>query len=463
MRIAAFIFLCFVMFADAATNTPQRIDLPTAINRALAQNRELASRARGVRGAELAAASAKAEFGWRVQPVVAAERSKEEDRIRYGLDLGRKLRSGLDLSGGPSVEHTDSDAGADRETVLRLDARQPLFRNFGALVQAESVIAAERRIQTVRRELEQQKAELVLRVIEQYETLIRLERQIAADEAALARYDRLYRLTRARERQGRATRVDTLRVDLRRGEATARLEANRERLSSLRRDFAELLGEDPDRVYELEPPPLFEITPAPDEQAVATALSNRLDYAQVLQEYADAQRGQRIARRSLLPDIVLIGRAESRATEDGDNSETWSIGISGNTDLNRTRDLAQVEQAAISLERARDAVRIRELAIVREVQQSASAYRQARLDVDIAERNYIVAEQRARLTRRLFELRRADNQSVTDAEDELAAAETRRYAARAEASIAGYRYLHALGLLVESPPDLRPRLEEGLP
>jgi outer membrane protein TolC len=444
-----------------ALTAAEPLDIAEALNRALAQNRSLAQRALALRGAEFALAAARAEFEFSLRPDAAAERAHDGDRYRYGIVVGKKWLPGAEVEAGPRVEWSETEAGSNQRASWRVDVRQPLFRNFGSLIHGESVTQARQRALRARREYELQKADLALRVVDLFESLIRLERQIAADEASLQRLDKLYRLTRARERQGRATRVDTLRVEFQRGEAVSRLETARERLSSQRRDFAELLGEPPDAVFALEPPPPLDLELPPLEEAVRIALENRLDYAQALQDYADAERAERIARRGLLPDLALVARAETFDDAQGDGRENlWSISLAGNTDLNRARERARLGQATITRESAREAVRIRELAIAREVQQTYSAYRRARQELDIAERNYRLAHQRAQLARRLYEIGRGDNFSVTDAEASLERAEDRRLAARADVSGAGYRFLNALGTLIEAPAELRPRVGE---
>ncbi len=442
----------------------QALDLPTALNTALAQNRDLAQRARSMKSADLSLASARAEFGFSLRPDGGAETTQNEDRYRYGLVMGKKFLPGTEVDAGPGVDWTESDANSNRRTSWQVDVRQPLFRNFGALVQGEPVVQAQQRVRSARRDYEQQKADLLLRVVEQFENLIRLERQIIAQDASLQRLDKLYRLTKAREKQGRATRVDSLRVDLRRGEAVSRLESTRERLSSQRRDFAELLGQPPDTVFVLESPPLLELELPPVEDAVRLALSNRLDYAQILQDYADTVRGEKIARRGLWPNLTLVARYETYENSSDSaavrEDDVWSVGVAGDTDLNQTRERAQLGQALLTRESARETIRIRELSITREVQQQASAYRRALDEMEIADRNHVIASQRARLARRLFELGRGDNFSVTDAEEALTDAEDQRLAARAEASIAGYRYLNTVGSLIEAPADLRPNPRE---
>lgn len=461
------IFTLAALLFAGSTLADEPLDLQAAINMALAHNRDLAQTARSMRGANLSLASARAEFGFGLKPDGGIERTEDEDRYRYGLALTKKFIAGTEVLAGPQVEWADAGDGTDRRTRWRVDLRQPLFRNFGPLVHGESVIQAQQRVKSARRDYERRKTDLLLQVVDLFETLIRLDRQIAAEEASLQRLDKLLRLTRARERQGRATRVDALRVELRHGEARSRLEENRERLSSQRRDFAELLGQPPDRVFALEPPPLLELTLPTQEEAARLALENRLDYAQALQDYADTLRGERIAQRGLLPALSLLARYESVDSDsDGaatSDEDTWFVGLSGDTDLNQARERAALGQARLTRESARESIRIRELSIIREVQQQTSAYRRARQEMSIAARNHQLALQRARLARRLYELGRGDNFTVTDAEEALTDSEDRRLQARAEASLAGYRFLNTVGTLLEVPPELRADLREVPP
>ncbi len=70
-----------------------------------------------------------------------------------------------------------------------------------------------------------------------------------------------------------------------------------------------------------------------------------------------------------------------------------------------------------------------------------------------------LAESRAKLARRLFELCRGENISVTDAEEAYCQAENQLFAARAEGSISGYRMFRVLGTLSEVSEELKPKLQ----
>jgi outer membrane protein TolC len=272
--------------------------------------------------------------------------------------------------------------------------------------------------------------------------------------------EKLARLARAKEVLGRTKRVDTLRAELLRGQAQFRLESIRERLSFEQRDFAELLGARPDAVFDLKPTVLLEVNVPPLEESLRTALQNRLDYAQALQDEADAARGVRIAGRSLIPGLNLVAR---KNWTNGDSfgltssrPSQWSVGLSLDMSLNRKEERAALEQARLSGSSADLNTGIVELAIAREVNQQRAAYRRAQAELKIAERNKDLAASRRQLAQQLFELGRSDQFSVTDAEETFLLAENQWLASRAEASLAGYRFLHVLGTLIETPPDLKP-------
>jgi len=96
----------------------------------------------------------------------------------------------------------------------------------------------------------------------------------------------------------------------------------------------------------------LEIVPPSPETAAKIAWSNRLDYAQVLQDLGDAERGVKIARKNLLPDISLVARydwlGQGRSYDEAMslNDDTWVVGLSaGNNDLLQRSERAALKQA----------------------------------------------------------------------------------------------------------------------
>src|SRR5690606_22457663 len=305
---------------------------------------------------------------------------------------------------------------------------QPLFRRFGRLVNEEPVVRATSALRRSERLYFARRSDLVLDVIESYESILRFERQVAADRESLDRAEELLRSTRAKEALGRSTRIDSLRVELQQGLARSRLAANTERLESERQALAELLGLDPDIVLALEPTGIFSIDLPTSHEAVERALDNRLDYAQALQDRDDAVRGARIAENLLLPDVTLTGRyerADKPLTFFGGDRSRWFVGVRGETDLNDRAARIDLEQARLEEVSAEQRIRVVQLGISREVRQSMLAYRRARADLATFESNLDHASARLELARRLFESGRTDNFSVTDAEEAYLDAESR--------------------------------------
>jgi outer membrane protein TolC len=269
-------------------------------------------------------------------------------------------------------------------------------------------------------------------------------------------------VTQAREGLGKTTRVDSLRVELLRGQALARLEAGQERLTSAQRDFAELLGFPPDRVFELTPAPALELQVPGSEEAVKIALENRLDYAQAIQDYDDAVRGAILAGRRLTPDMrvtVSYDDFPSTATAFGSvptGSPLWFVGISSPTDFNITKERVALDQAKVTQTSTSQAIDLIKLSIARQVQQQLEVYRKARAALTIADQNLVIATRRAKLAKSLFEFGRGDNFSVTDAEVAFLQAESQLFSARADTSITAYQLSRVLGKIVDVADDLKP-------
>lgn len=326
-----------VLFACLPGYAQEQIDLPRAINYALTRNRELIRSALTSESATLKIKETEAQFQITLGPDVSLTVPGAEPQLGAGLRASKRFLYGTEIGLSGRVQRESNGEG-----LLRLEIQQPLFRNFGPLIHGEPIVQATSALKTTRRKFEMQKTDLVVDVVQAYEDIFRLRRQIRSDEESVERMNALYRVTRAKEVLGRTTRADTLRVELLRGQALARLEANRERLSSRQRDFALLLGASPDTIFELAPTPALEFGIPDLEEAVNIALQNRLDYAQVLQDHQDAARGVDLARRQLKPDLRLtLGGQWSPGGRTGDG--TWFVGLSLGTDYSPTKGRIAVE------------------------------------------------------------------------------------------------------------------------
>lgn len=449
-----------------STESVESVGLRKAIELALLHNRELAKARLSVRSGQIALARAQSEFASELTPSGSLGADSGSEIANMGLQWSKKLALGTSLRAGASV--TAGEAKLDEgnewyyQSSASLSIEQPLFENFGILVNKEPLNQAVESLRAHARMLHMQKADVIVAVVEAYLDVLRLEMQTKTDVQFLARMEKLQKLTRAKEKQGKATRVDSLRIDLQHGRAQIRLENDRELCSSRRRDLSEQIGLTTDSAVNLEPVPFIESALPDNEIAVRIALSNRLDYAQALDDTRSAERTTRIARKRLAPNISLITRYsltsdyEDALTFGSSDGHRWFFGLTSSGDLLGTSKQLDLEESLINSEARQADVEIIASEITRQVQHELAGCRRSFAEVTIAERNVELADARAKLARRLFESGRGDNFAVSDAEDEAFSAYTVLLTAKANVVISVYRLRRALGTLIDSAEELKP-------
>lgn len=463
-RLSLLILLNFILHIPlpAGCETEQEIGLPHAIDLALKQNREIRKTILTLESNGLAVERAGFEFMFNITPRLTAGLAGDNGSNSYGLDITKKSVFGTEARAGvlSAEDRFTGSPDIHRNSVLA-EIRQPLLRRLGRLVNEEPIVLAANSQKTARRQFELQKTDMIVEVVSKHEELLLLQRQVEYEAKAIERLDRLNRLSQVRERQGRITRVDSLRSDLKLGNARLQLNNTAASLQSLQADYAELLGFHPATMFKALPAPLVTVDITNTEAAIEVALSNRLDYAQIIQDCEDAKRGIKIARRNMLPDLSMISSYERRGV--GESASTakldenvWFVGLTLDSSLPMRNERLALSEALIRnqlLELRTDEVKS---AISRKVQQEILAYQRAQKQIVFADRNHRVAMDRAKLARRLFEMHKGDSFSVTDAEDELAQAEIQLISVQSDAAASAYKLKRVLGTLIEYPADLKP-------
>ena len=462
--VSALILASLLSAPIAANQEAMNLTLQYAINLALTRNRDLRQRGYDVQSRRLSIAKSESEFDFRLIPEIDASSSLITGSTTYSLKGRKKFLPGTEVSVGAAYSNEVpllDTSGAFRPSI-EVEIQQPLFRDAGSLVNGEFIVRSRIAYKNEQRRVELEKADLVVEVVRSYEDILRFSRQVESDKRRSERTGELYRLTKIREILGRANRVDVLRVEFLRDQNNARLENDREALSSMQKDFAELLGFNPNKQFTLAPTTQINYRLPSPESATETALANRLDYAEAIQNYKDSRRGIGIARKRRLPDVRLTARlthyfdGADALRRVGLEENVWFIGLSGSTDGNPTLNRLNVEQAHVDRDRALEDVRIMELAIERQVGQHITAYERTRKEVEISKRTFAGAMERLRLARRMYELGRGESITVTDAEEAYFVAETQLLANHAEASLKSYQLSRVTGTLIASPKELKP-------
>lgn len=444
------------------------LPLEAAIERALAYNMDLSQGAMEVESQRLEVDRAREEVrGLEITPAGGAEAGGESSLWQAGMVARATGPWGTELSAETVASQVKVDgAEAVRRAEVGVAISQPLFRRFGTLMRNEPAVLAEESLRAVRRVWERERSALVLEVVEAYEELICLRQQVECDEAQQHRLERLAALAEARERRGKSTQTEVLRLNLQRGEAASRLETGRTELAIGFERFARLLGLPLDTAFVLHPPPMLVLDETPPEEAVALALRERPDYAQALENITTGDRQVRIARRALLPDLALTAR-QSVYGEDADwgtagqlDDSEWRVGVEGRMNLNVREARLAARRAQTDTEAQRLAAEIMRQRLAVEVHAAQLDYRRTRAEWMLSEQNRGLADRRSELARALFEAGRASADGVSDAEADALSAQRQEIESRRAAAVAAYRLLHVLGTLVPVPEELLMRTPE---
>jgi len=470
MRVFVIAVFCLATFALPSSGQG-RIDLPQAIELALKQNKPLARAVLQTQAASLGVDAAKSAFDTRITPNGNAGLNTGNADAGVGIIAAKKLTWGTEVSLSTSFRRTAGPADTNDVTLyhgsVSVEMRQPLLRGAGELVNTEGIALAGSRALEVRRIVEMMKADLAVETVRTYVSLLRLKRQKESASESAARMQRLSKLTKAMERRGGTTHIDTLRSELQLGQALAQVESYSQEFDSRMQDFAELLGVGADRSFELEQVPFVEENLPEANQVENIALQNRLDYAQSIQDLKDAKRSGLVAKNRLLPDLALTlqyqrigdGDTASGATDLGEH--LWFVGLSSSTEVFRPEDRIAYQQALVNDEVAARNLEIMETGIRKQSRQHLLAYKRGISELSIARRNFNLAKARAVLTRKMFEIGKADNFSVTDAEMAYLGAENQLLQSETETTLAGYQLRRALGTLLEVPAGLLPPNDTG--
>jgi outer membrane protein TolC len=439
--------------------------LEDAIGHALRCNRDLLLQALDVAEASLYVERQRANvLDFSLTPEGAWRTGSDGDSGSFGASASAVLPAGTRVRFGAEATAIEND-GAEpwRRGEVAVRVEQPLFQGFGSLVRDEPVALADDALRSAARSLARARSSLALSVVEAFEDLLHLAGQIQADEAFAARMERLGALAEAQERQGRVGRTEVLRMELQRGEAEARLEQERTELGIRRQAFADLVGLAPDAAFELVEGGELVLEEIPPERALAVALRERPDYAQVLDDIRIAAREARLARRELLPDIRFVGKAgrqgEGRDWSDARalDEDLWQAGLEADINLDRRRAKLAVEAADLRGTAAERSAEIARYRLSLEVSEALMAYRRARAEEALAARNAEVAAGRAELARVLFAAKKTGADAVSDAEGDCIARALDWHSMRREAAVAAYRVLHVLGTLLPTDEALLER------
>lgn len=461
---------------------PEMLSLADAVAMATAHNREYQRQKEQLYLVALNLTLARHQFArqWFGTVDAGYGNDAEDERVRSSSSLGfnQALAGGAKISASLALDWArflTGDPGTSLGSVLRASFTQPLLRGRGRKIAQENLTQAERDALYQIRSFNRFRKTFVVSIVSDYYRVLQLRDIVANAENDYAR--RVQSQERL-EMEAEAGRRDVFEVD-QAGQDVLRAQDNivatRQRHETELDRFKIRLALPTDAGIELDPNELealrrIEVTP-PDyslEAAVQTALSERLDLANVADAVEDGARKIMVAADNLGAELNLTGGMAVDSTVDTDftrlrfHQGTYSFGLEADLPLDRKAERNAYREALIVLEQRKreyenevDTVKLDVREAFRQLLQQAESHRIQKNSVELAQK-------RVESTSLLMEAGRVQTRDLLESQDALLQAQNDLTAALVAHTVAKLTFFGDIGLLQVRPdgmwqePDLQP-------
>jgi outer membrane protein TolC len=437
------------------------LTLDAAIERSLIANRGLITVAEQVDFSRLSLVAAESQFELKFRPnanVGFGEHSNSGTNEQYGvgLTIDKRFESGTTIAATPRL---DKVSGGYMNGV-DLSLSQPLLLgnnreyNLGAIDSAEfSERSANRTLYLTQVDTVVSTVILMYRVVLQRE-LVELNTHSA---------DRLTALvagTRAKEKIGLSTPIDTLRGELQLRQAMDTLVVVRESYGDALDNLRVQLSYPMNQSIEVDAPLVYDLVELEENIAVSIALAERVELEQARDNFDESKRRSRIAKHRTLPslDIVLgysqLGVNENLSTNFGLDDYVWNVNLVSSTDLARTAEKAVYKQSLLGIRSAKRSLELQQDDVARQVKRDLRNLKRAENRITIQEEQIKSSVASMRLAKIKFDHGLANNFDLVEAEESLRQAETSLVSAVVDYIVGSYRMRQSLGTLIQQPEGI---------
>ena len=340
------------------------------------------------------------------------------------------------------------------DTLVGVRLAQPLLRGGGHEVAWEPLVQAERELVYEIRDFELFREDFSIGVAQSYYDLVNQKQAIENQRVNLDSNAFARSKAEALFAVGRVNELEVLRA--RRSELTARnglLEAQESLELALDR-FRIFLGLTPDEHVDVLPEPPAPVQVSYDvRSAIHVAFENRLDLLTRREQLEDVERGVRLSRNALLPDLD-VGVGLSYASADtgnlgGSDFERTDLNVAVSLDvpIDRVRERSAYRQSLIGLAQARRSLEEFEDELRVEIE---SAFRELERRLEsLAIQRQLIEDQtkNLRIAEILFERGDNENRDVIEANQSLLDAQNALIDEQVGYEIARLQLMRDLGIL----------------
>lgn len=448
-----------VFSEEEAVQRKIHLNLEQAVDLAFRNNRTLMFSADSVQISGYSLEGAKVEFEIQPEPNVDVGWNSETHHWDKNLrmDVTRKLKEGTQLGVGLNTNMTSTQNTSD----LDFSITQPLLKGFGRSIVTNLLVDAERSVIASERSYALARDGLAVDVIRQYYEIVRQQKIIEINETGLKREELVLELAKARLTVGLASRLDVSRAEIRVQQSKEGLINARRSLGDAQDSFKVLLNlpvsVDLELLPEIDYPP-FNIV---ESEAIATAMTYRLDLIETSDQIWDSKRDLKVAKNNLLPGLNLVvgynlsgvGDTVGRSFDFKESSLFFGFQPS-DTGLNRKRQRADYKTAQVSVAARKRSYDLLVDIIMREVRDGIRALENRFENIPIQQKALDEAKNGLDVANERFKRNLADNFDIVNAEASLLTAEVGLITAISDYIIEHTRFRRTLGTLTEKPEIL---------
>ena len=440
-----------------SSHSSQELSLNDVIRLVLQANRSIISSSYYIDTTELSLIRARSEFEWKFAPALSADVMDGNQYTTAGLTVRRKAIFGGVLSITPQMEYgfsKENDDSIGRGVSINLTV--PLLQGAGKQANLSDIYIAE---------YEQRAAQLSSYIVQQnvvldaigsvYE-IIKQKKKIALFGDQIARFQHHAVLAATKKNVGLASPIDVYRAEINIKEAQSSLSAAKEAWRNAT-DYLQILLAVP-----LNTPNSISVTAPFDlnpmdislEEAIDTALSKRIELKQAQEKTAEAERLSSIKQKNIHPRLDLnVSYTQQRYDETNDlmseDSNYFSIGLSGSTDWSRTAAKAAYQQSRLAVRQAKLSHLAQIETIKKEVRQEYTTLLNAWDQIHIREEQIEKAGNKLDLAKIKFNHGMADNFDIIESETEMQQANINLLSSQTTYVVGIYRLRAAIGTLID--------------
>jgi outer membrane protein TolC len=444
--------------SDMKSVTKKKLTLESAINRALEANRGIRDVMDQVEGARLSLVAAESDFELKIVPAgdVSITGSSDEDSsdtLGAGISLQKKFDVGTDILVTPKTRKSDDLYNTGVDTTLI----QPLLRGFGKEFNLSGVRSAEFGTRSARRNLYLRQVNTVVLTIGAIYDVVRQRELYRLNEESAIRLRVHAEAARAKNKIGLSNQIDVYRAGIQQKQAEDNLNTAREAYQAALDNLKILLSLPIEEEIEVEAPLHYDLLRIAKEQAVDTALKNRVELDQAKDNIREAERLSRVAKHNIWPDLDIVlnysrfGSGNNFGDSTGFDKDTWNVGLLTSTDLARTVERVAYDQSLLSVQGAQRNYHLLHDEVVREVKRELRNLRGSENSISIRQEQIRQARGQLELSQVKFRFGLANNFDLIDAETNLRNAQTNLLSAVLDYIVGTNRLRGAMGTLLERP------------